>query len=44
MKDIRTAGDRYWKPCGSLLAFLREKIYNVFCSMQFYAQPWDGRN
>ena len=27
MQTIRTAGHRYWNPCGSLLAFLWEKIY-----------------
>ena len=42
MQTIRTVGHRYWNPCGSLLAFLWEKIYNVFYSMQSYAQSPDG--
>lgn len=42
MQTIRTAGHRYWNPCGSLLAFLWEKIYNVIYSMQSYAQSPDG--
>ena len=39
MQTIRTAGHRYWNPCGSLLAFLWEKIYNVLYSMQWWG--WD---
>lgn len=42
MQTIRTAGHRYWNPCGSLLAFLWEKIYNVLYSMQSHAQSPDG--
>lgn len=42
MQTIRTVGHRYWNPCGSLLAFLWEKIYNVFYSMQSYARSPDG--
>ena len=42
MQTIRTAGHRYWNPCGSLLAFSWEKNYNVLYSMQFYAQTEPG--
>ena len=34
MDKLRTARIGYWNPCGSLLAFLKEKIYNDFCNMQ----------
>lgn len=34
MQTIRTAGHRYWNPCGSLLAFYGKKfiMFSIVCN------------